>query len=213
MVRQVGPVVVADGDERSRRAIGRALQRAGYETVEVGTGAEAIAAVQEQDAALLMLEIVLPDMTGYEVCSELREEDGYKLPIFFLSGTRTEPIDRIAGLLLGADDFIVKPFDVNEVVVRVHRFVSRRSSAGAGNGRDSSLPNLTAREQEILALIAEGARQAEIARRLSISQKTVATHIQNLLGKVGVHSRAELVARAYQLGLVAAATPFIGAQL
>lgn len=61
---------------------------------------------------------------------------------------------------------------------------------------------LTPREHEILDLVAEGLRQKEIARKLSISQKAVATHIQNLLGKLNVHSRAELVARAYMLGLV-----------
>lgn len=61
---------------------------------------------------------------------------------------------------------------------------------------------LTEREREVLDLLAGGARQKEVALRLSISPKTVATHIQNLLGKLGVHSRAELVARAYMLGLV-----------
>jgi DNA-binding NarL/FixJ family response regulator len=61
-------------------------------------------------------------------------------------------------------------------------------------------PKLTQRETEVLGLLIEGRRQKEIAAQLVISQKTVATHIQNLLGKFGVHSRAELLAHAYQLG-------------
>lgn len=86
--------MLADGDGRSRAVLAGALERAGYDTVEVATDAEALAAVEAQAIALLMLEIELPDMTGFEVCSELREDGRDQLPIFFLSATRTEPIDR-----------------------------------------------------------------------------------------------------------------------
>jgi DNA-binding NarL/FixJ family response regulator len=156
--------------------------------------------------ALVVLEVSLPDMTGYEVCREIRNERGDDVPVFFLSGLRTEPLDRVAGLLLGADDFIVKPFDSDEFVARVRRFVDRNGAAAIrerGVG-DSGGPQLTRREVEVLNLLVEGRRQKEIAAQLVISQKTVATHIQNLLGKFGVHSRAELVARAYLLGHVSA---------
>jgi DNA-binding NarL/FixJ family response regulator len=150
--------------------------------------------------ALVVLEVGLPDMTGYEACREIRSARGEDLPIFFLSGLRTEPLDRVAGLLLGADDFIVKPFDPDELVARVRRFVNRKAPVrGAANG-DAREPQLTRRELEVLSLLVEGRRQKEIAAQLVISQKTVATHIQNLLGKFGVHSRAELIARAYLLG-------------
>jgi DNA-binding NarL/FixJ family response regulator len=211
VVKREGAVVVADSDGPNREALASALMRAGYETVEAETGAEALAALGERRVALVMLEVELPDMTGYEICSGLREDGRNRLAIFLLSGKRTDPIDRIAGLLLGADDFIVKPLDVNEVVVRVSRLVARHPVNGQSE-QDASLPNLTAREQEILALVADGVRQTEIARSLSISQKTVATHIQNMLGKMGVHSRAELVARAYQLGIVVAG-PLMGVEL
>jgi DNA-binding NarL/FixJ family response regulator len=196
-----GSVVVADGDEEERHGIATALRRAGYDAIEVGTGAEALAAANRSDVALLMLEVSLPDTTGYQVCHALRENGGSELPIFFLSGTRTEPMDRVAGLLLGADDFIVKPFDADELVTRAGRFVTR---GGPRRPRDDNAdsPQLTRRETQILALLAAGQRQKEIARELSISPKTVATHVQNLLGKFGVNSRAVLVARAYLLGLV-----------
>ena len=69
-----------------------------------------------------------------------------------------------------------------------------------GETRDARSPHLTGREREVLNLLIEGRRQKDIAEQLVISQKTVATHIQNLLGKFDVHSRAELIARAYQLG-------------
>ncbi len=201
MTGRTGAVVLADGDRRARALTARSLRRAGYETIEVETGVETLEAVRRNDVGLVVLEVELPDMTGYEVCQELRRAAGDDLPIFFLSGSRTEPLDRVAGLLLGADDYIVKPCDANELVARVKRFVSR----GTGPFRENAVngaPHITGREREVLDLLAEGARHKEIAQRLSISPKTVATHIQNLLGKVGVHSRAELVARAYLLGLV-----------
>jgi DNA-binding NarL/FixJ family response regulator len=197
-----GSVVLADGDRRAREATAAALNRAGYETIEVGNGADALRAAEERDVRLLLLEVELPDMTGYEVCHELRQVGREDLAIFFVSGIRTEPLDRVAGLLLGADDFIVKPFDANELIARVRRYISRRPSLRPNGGR-AIHPSLTEREYEVLSLLAGGARPKEVAQRLSISPKTVGTHIQNLLGKVGVHSRAELVARAYMLGLVA----------
>ena len=200
MVRKAGGVVIADGNERERALTSGVLQRAGFETVEVGTGSEALAAVDAGGVALVVLEVSLPDMTGYEVCRDIRTRKGEGLPVFFLSSMRTEPLDRVAGLLLGADDFIVKPFDDNEFVARVRRFVSRAPSAPDVEAGGLPSPQLTRREAEVLDLLVEGRRQQEIAARLSISDKTVATHIQNLLGKFHVHSRAELIARAYLLG-------------
>jgi DNA-binding NarL/FixJ family response regulator len=201
---KVGAVVIADGDERGRALASAALSRAGYPVIEVSTGSAALDAVDTAAVALVVLEVGLPDMTGYEVCREIRAERGDELPIFFLSGVRTEPLDRVAGLLLGADDFIVKPFDPDELVARVRRFVNRSVAMRGVEARDSRSPQLTPRELEVLGLLVAGRRQKEIAEQLAISQKTVATHIQTLLGKFGVHSRAELVARAYLHGHVPA---------
>lgn len=202
MDRKMGTIVIADGDESGRALAATALTRAGYETVEVSTGSAALEAVRANGVALVVLEVGLPDMTGYEVCREIRSVRGEELPVFFLSGIRTEPLDRVAGLLIGADDFIVKPFDPDELVARVRRFVNRKAIARHVAVGGSQVPHLTRRELEVLDLLIEGRRQKEIAAQLVISQKTVATHIQNLLGKFGVHSRAELIARAYMLGHV-----------
>jgi DNA-binding NarL/FixJ family response regulator len=200
VVRKTGSVVIADGNERERALTSSVLERAGFDTVEVGTGSEALAAVRAGGVALVVLEVSLPDMTGYEVCREIRMDWGEDVPIFFLSGLRTEPLDRVAGLLIGADDFIIKPFDPDELVARVRRFVNRRMAGREVTSAEGRSPQLTRREIEVLNLLVEGRRQKEIAAELVISQKTVATHIQNLLGKFGVHSRAELIARAYLLG-------------
>ena len=140
-------------------------------------------------------------MTGYEVCRELRDEDGDEMPIFFLSGTRTEPMDRVAGLLLGADDCIAKPFDPAELVARVRRFIQRRNPAVTHGLR------LTMREQEILHLLVAGKRQKEIAVTSRSARRPLRRTSSTCSARPGVHSRAELVAHAYLLGLVGKAPP------
>jgi len=192
-------VVIAESNRRSSTEIAAALNRTGYSTVEVKTGAEALELARSEDVELLVLEVTLPDMTGFEVCRQLRG-DGDDVPIFFVSGTHTDSHDRVAGLLLGADDYMTKPLDPNELVARAHRHVQRRGDAL--RPPESPVPTITPREEEVLSLLARGDGPKVIANELSISAKTVGTHIQNLFSKLGVHSRAELVARAFQLRLV-----------
>ena len=134
-------------------------------------------------------------------------DDGEAVGIIFMSGERIDAIDRVSGLLLGADDYVVKPFDPDELLARV-RTVARRvskpteSSNGHSIGSGSLDAELTPRELEVLQLLAEGLTQAQIANHLVISPRTVGTHIQNVLGKLNVHSRAQAVAMAHRMGLV-----------
>jgi DNA-binding NarL/FixJ family response regulator len=200
METRTGTVLVVDGDGAARAQAGGALERAGYRVRGFGNGAEALAAAVEEAPALVLLELQLPDVTGYELCRQLREAHGDGLPVFLMSGERTQSIDRVAGLLIGADDFIIKPFELDELVARVRRFVERRAGQ-RHNGRAAAAAAVTPRELEVLTLLAEGKDQNQIALELGISPKTVATHIQHLLAKFGAHSRAQLVAHAYKHGL------------
>ena len=141
-------------------------------------------------------------MSGYDVCRELRDDFGSEIGIIFLSGQRTTPADRVAGLLVGADDYIVKPFDPDELLARV-RARLRRPHGQNDTGAPPSLgASLTTREREVLQLLAQGLNQTEIAATLVISPKTVGGHLQRVLGKLGVHSRAQAVAVAHQHSLV-----------
>jgi DNA-binding NarL/FixJ family response regulator len=144
----------------------------------------------------VLLDIQLPDLNGYEVCRGLRNRYGDSIAIVFISGERTEPLDRAGGLLLGADDYLTKPVDPGELIARVTRLVGRPRSNGDGPSSNGKLDALTQRENEVLGLLAEGLRQGEIAERLVISPKTVATHIQRILGKLEVRSRAQAVSLA-----------------
>jgi DNA-binding NarL/FixJ family response regulator len=139
----------------------------------------------------------LDDLSGYEVCTRLREAHGEALPIVFVSGDRTASFDRVAGLLMGADDYLAKPIAPDELVARVRRHL-RRGHAASGNG----VSGLTTREREVLNLLAAGLGPVEIGGQLSISPKTVATHVEHIYGKLGVHTRAQAVTSAFRLALV-----------
>jgi len=191
------PVLVVDDDPDLRKLLSQLLGVVGHPIAEAGSGAEALSVARDHAPALVLLDVHLPDVSGYEVCRELRDSFGEQLPILFLSGARTESYDRVSGLLLGADDYVVKPFAPDELLARVRRLLARSTYDTAARRFD-----LTARELEVLEHLAAGHDQARIAEDLVISEKTIATHIQHILPKLGVHSRAEAVAFAHQRGIV-----------
>jgi DNA-binding NarL/FixJ family response regulator len=201
-------VLVVDNDRLFRAFVREQLERAGFEVVEAEDGEAALEAAARRRPELVLLDVCLPGASGYEICRELRDRFGDSLGIIFVSGERIDSIDRVSGLLIGADDYVVKPFDPDELLARVRtvlRRVGRPHSNGNGKtpGRAVADAELTPRELEVLQLLAEGLTQPQIAGRLVISPRTVGTHIQNLLGKLDVHSRAQAVALAHRLGLVA----------
>jgi DNA-binding NarL/FixJ family response regulator len=111
----------------------------------------------------------------------------------------------VAGLLLGGDDYVFKPADPDELLARIVRAQRRAVAAddSSAESADTAInPPLTARELQILRLVAEGRSPRDIAAHLVISPKTVASHLQRILVKLSVHSRTQAVARAYELGLV-----------
>ncbi len=190
-------VLIADADVRFRRAVRRALGAAGLDVSEAGSGEEALARAGEGDIALVVLDVRFRDISGYEVCRRLREAHGDRLPILFVSADRVEASDRVAGLLVGANDYLVKPVASDELVARVRGQLDR-----ARDARKPVRDTLTDREREVLGLLAAGLGPAEIGRELSISPRTVATHVEHIYSKLGVHTRAQAVARAFRLELV-----------
>ena len=202
----LGTALIVDDDPSSRELVSALLERIGFATVPLGSGTEALLASTDAEPQLVVLDVHMPDMSGYEVLRELRERFGRELPIMFLSGERTESFDRVGGLLLGADDYMVKPFDPDELLARATALVRRRQPHERGRaGVDLRDATLTGREREVLELLTLGLDQDDIAGRLVISPKTVSTHIQHILAKFGVHSRAQAVAEAYRRGLASGA--------
>ncbi len=198
------PVLVVDGDDAFRGRVVCVLRRAGLTALEARSGEEALALLSTRPGAVV-LEVELPDVDGLEVCHELRERHGEDLPVIMVSAERIAAHDRVAALLIGADDYLAKPVNDDELLARLRRLLIR---TGAANGThrvengDRNSGGLSPREVEVLALLAQGVAAESIADRLVISQKTVSSHLQRVMGKLGVHTRAQAVAEAYRIGLV-----------
>jgi DNA-binding NarL/FixJ family response regulator len=187
-----GTVLIADENGTSREELVGLFEAAGYEVLSVSSGEEALRVADEVELSIVLLEIPLGNLSGYEVCRTLREQTT-ELPIVFVSGSRTESYDRVAGLLVGADDYVVKPYAPDELLTRV-RNLARRSQ----NSSQPASSKLTKREHEVLQLLADGLRPEEIAERLFITRRTVGTHIENILRKLGVRSQTQAVALAFR---------------
>jgi DNA-binding NarL/FixJ family response regulator len=196
-------ILVADDEAATRDVVRESFARLGYTTQEVTDGREAVAALEGQEPSLVISKVELDAVSGFELCREVREAFGDAVPVILLSAERTEPLDRVAGLLVGADDYLAKPFDPDELLARTRRLLGPAVSDEA----ESPLSRLTPREREVLELLLGGLTQEQIAERLVISPKTVGTHIQNILTKLGVHSRAQAVALAHRGGLVPSRSP------
>jgi DNA-binding NarL/FixJ family response regulator len=191
-----GGILVVDDNDDFRSFVCELLESVGYATTELASGATVLSTVARERPAGVLLDVRLPGLNGYEVCRALRNRYGPSIAIVFVSGERAEAFDRAAGLLIGADDYLAKPVDPSELIARITRLVDRPRSNGDGPRSNGKLEVLTQRENEVLDLLAEGLRQEEIADRLVISPKTVATHIQRILSKLEVRSRAQAVSIA-----------------
>jgi DNA-binding NarL/FixJ family response regulator len=190
-------ILVVDDDMRFVAFLQALLEGAGYCVAAATTADEATAAVHDAPPDAAVLDVVMPGRGGYSICRELRGEADANLPVLFVSGDRIDPIDRAAGIIAGGDDYLVKPVHPEELLARLARLLDRVRA-----GTPKPALDLSAREVEILQLIAEGCPPADVARRLYIAPKTVSSHIQRIFVKLGVHTRAQAVAIAYAAGLI-----------
>lgn len=124
-------VLVAEDDKHIREGLVEVLQGEGYTTVAACDGREALEIFEKENPDFICLDIMMPGVNGYDVCREIRKLNT-TVPVIFISA-KSEEIDRVVGLELGADDFIMKPFGVREVVARI-RAVTRRCMAAKSNG-------------------------------------------------------------------------------
>ncbi|MEU6810941.1 response regulator transcription factor [Streptomyces sp. NPDC046831] len=129
-------VLLAEDDRAIRHALGRALTLEGYEVTAVADGVEALAQAHRTPPDVLVLDVMMPGIDGLQVCRVLRAE-GDRTPILMLTAL-VETADRIAGLDAGADDYVVKPFDVEEVFARLRALLRRTGPAGSGSTNPGS---------------------------------------------------------------------------
>ncbi len=121
-------ILVAEDDRAVRESVVRALQLEGYTVASANNGAEALEALRQSEPDVLLLDVSMPIVDGLTVCRVIRSE-GSKLPVLMLTA-RTETSDRVAGLDAGADDYLPKPYDLDELLARI-RALLRRSGYGS----------------------------------------------------------------------------------
>jgi two-component system response regulator MprA len=153
-------VLLAEDDRAIRNALERALTLEGYRVTAVADGVEALAQAHRTPPDVLVLDVMMPGIDGLQVCRVLRAE-GDRTPILMLTAL-VETQDRIAGLDAGADDYVVKPFDVEEVFARLRALLRRTSEA---NGAPADVPKQAAPEPAGRLIEAAGLRMDPQARR------------------------------------------------
>jgi DNA-binding response OmpR family regulator len=151
-------VLLVDDDAAVRRSVAEGLELEGFEVVSASGGRAALAALEVLTPAVVVLDLAMPDLDGLEVLRRLREA-GEDVPVCILSA-RDEVDDRVLGLEAGADDYVVKPFALEEVAARLHALLRRRPAAPAGRLEAGDLVVDPAG-----ALATRGGRQLELTRR------------------------------------------------
>lgn len=116
-------ILLAEDEESIRDAVKMNLEMEGYEMVVTGSGREAMQIIQDQRFDLLLLDVMLPEISGFEICEQVRLTDR-EVPILFLTA-KDGAMDRVAGLKLGGDDYLTKPFVLEELLLRVNNLVRR----------------------------------------------------------------------------------------
>ncbi|HEY9749631.1 MAG TPA: response regulator transcription factor [Allocoleopsis sp.] len=223
-------ILVADDDVGTRLSISDYLELSGYSVVTAENGQEALALVDEYQPHLIVTDITMPRMDGYELVRRVRQKLEFRLlPVIFLTA-RTHIQERIRGYQLGCDLYLPKPFDLDELGAVVRNLLERsqmiqtemihaerrsRSQEGAEPPAEKtnsttkftaasalSTVSLTEREQEVLQLLADGLSNIQIGHRLHLSPRTVEKHVSSLLRKTETNNRAELVRFVMEHGLM-----------
>lgn len=197
-------ILIVDDEKPIRDLIDMNLSAAGYYCVAVGDGLAAIDAVEKDTFDLILLDIMLPGADGYDVMEYIRP---YKVPVIFISA-KHEVKDRVKGLKLGADDYLIKPFDVTELLARVEAVLRRYNKSdkiltlggveidteARRVTRDGSPVPLTSKEFDLLMLFAENRNVALFRENLYervwhdeyyANSRTLDIHVQRLRRKLG----------------------------
>ncbi|GAP98308.1 response regulator transcription factor [Leptolyngbya sp. NIES-2104] len=210
-------ILVAEDDLGTRLSISDYLECSGYSVVSAENGKDAIALLETYQPHLLVTDVSMPLMDGYELVRQVRRKPALRLlPIVFLTG-RTDTDDRVRGYQLGCDVYLAKPFELPELGAIVRNLLDRSQMIGASwrsrqefetseaeRERPSSDLKITFtdREKEVLALLSDGLSNIQIGDRLHLSSRTVEKHVSSLLRKTETSNRAELVRFAMHHHLV-----------
>jgi DNA-binding NarL/FixJ family response regulator len=177
------------------------LEFRGYEVLTADNGKEALQLLSQDLPDMIVCDIMMPEMDGYALIENVRQDPRTSwIPVLFLSA-RGQSQDRIKGLNLGADVYMVKPFEPEELVAQVESSLKQTNrlllhTDGIGDDHSSiQVPasvELTPTELKVVQLVARGLANREIAIQMNVSQRTIESHVSNMLGKTGLSNRTEL---------------------
>lgn len=216
-------ILVADDDPGTRLSISDYLELSGYLVVSAEDGRKALAMVDQYQPHLIVTDITMPQMDGYELVRQVRRQPAFRLlPVIFLTA-RTNTQERILGYQLGCDAYLPKPFDLEELGAVIRNLLERvqmiqlewrmrsptpeieSQQQPAEQPRSSAIAtalDLTPREWEVLDLLTDGLSNSQIGDRLHLSSRTVEKYVSSLLRKTETNNRAELVRFAMEHHLV-----------
>ena len=205
-------VLVVDDEHDIVALVAYHLAKAGYRVSTASSGPDALTAARQERPALIVLDLMLPGSSGYEVLEQLRAQPATREMAVLMLTARREEADRIRGLSLGADDYLTKPFSPQELVLRVGAILRRLSAGGAGPADilsigsitidreehrvsvDGRLIDLTPTEYKLLLILAERRGRVQSRAHLletvweaapDIQTRTVDMHVQRLRTKLG----------------------------
>jgi len=201
-------LLLVDDDPHMILLVKDYLEFRGYEVVTAGNGSEALYCLGSFLPDMIICDVMMPEMDGYTFVEKVRQQENLSwVPILFLSA-KGQSQDRVKGLQKGADVYMVKPFEPEELIAQVES--SLRHSERISNQRVSpvapiadfanTLPPLrlskkvvlTPTETKVVNFVAQGLKNQEIAIRLKVSQRTIESHVSNMLAKTGLNNRTEL---------------------
>jgi two-component system, OmpR family, phosphate regulon response regulator PhoB len=128
-VTPLARILVVEDEPDLRELLETALTSAGYESMAAGTGREGLRILREQQPDLVVLDLMLPDMDGTDICRVLRSEPAISRTAIFIVSAKNDLLDRIDAFQQGADDYLVKPFSFRELLLRIQALLRRRANA------------------------------------------------------------------------------------
>lgn len=177
------------------------LEFRGYNVDTAENGREALEVLDQLTPDMIICDVMMPEMDGYALVKHIREEPTTnRIPVLFLSA-KGQSQDRVKGLNEGADVYMSKPFEPEELVAQVESSLKqiRRWEQGRPRGMDGAptihVPHnveLTPTESKVVQLVAKGMANREIAGQLNVSQRTIESHVSNMLNKTSLNNRTEL---------------------
>ena len=202
---QTAHILICDDDPIVHESLSLYLDSEHYTHADAFDGAESLRMVNEEKPDLILLDVMMPEMSGLEVCREVRKN--YSTPIIILTA-KGEEIDRVLGLELGADDYIVKPFSPREVIARI-KAVLRRTSEVPESKVNGDPIQCTPKEVEILHLLASHPGQVMGREQILAlvwgndyygDSRTVDTHIKRIRQKISVTGATWSIQTVYSVG-------------